>query len=302
MQNGNLSQSTVSPAWQGSPPPKKKGKGPWRVVFWLALILLIVSLIALGVVVYSYWNGQQTYKNVAEEAAVDTSGTTLADMKVDWDALREMNPEVVGWIYVPDTVINYPIAQASDDDKYLTVDFLGGRGQITHFGTIFLAAENTSDFSDKNNVIYGHNMNDGSMFSAFAGFLNDDVFNSHRTIYLLTPDGNYRLETFSILVCEAYDPLGQTVFANDVEFEAYVQDKINRNQVNALPPGRVAADIDRTFAMVTCTSSYEDTRVVTFAYAVESTVANSGSNNVLESINDRDVQDVGNAVDSTRVS
>ena len=79
--------------------------------------------------------------------------TSLADFTVDWDALKAINPDTVGWIYIPGTVVNYPIVQAADDEKYLTHDFKGSEGWIATFGAIFLAAENSSDFSDPNNII-----------------------------------------------------------------------------------------------------------------------------------------------------
>lgn len=110
----------------------------------------------------------------------DLSATSLADFTVDWDALKAINPDTVGWIYIPGTVVNYPIVQAADDEKYLTHDFKGSEGWIATFGAIFLAAENSSDFSDPNNIIYGHHLNDGSMFACVARFQRCRPVNDHR--------------------------------------------------------------------------------------------------------------------------
>lgn len=252
---------------------KKKG-GPWRVVFWIALVVFVVSLAALGAIGFSYWQGQQTYNEVAQDGfkpPADVEGTSLADFKVDWDALKAINPDTVGWIYVPGTNINYPIVHTTDNEKYLTHDFKGSEGWIATFGAIFLAAENAGDFSDANNIVYGHHLNDGSMFASIAGMDDPAAFNASRTAYILTPQGNLKLTTFSLVHCAADDPLAQTAFASEEERTAYVQDKIGRSVVSVsdLP---AAADMKQTFAFATCDNLPSDGRWVLFSYVAESTI------------------------------
>ena len=68
------------------------------VVFWIALVVFVVALAALGAIGFSYWQGQQTYQSVAEEGFTppsDIEGTSLADFTVDWDALKAINPDTV---------------------------------------------------------------------------------------------------------------------------------------------------------------------------------------------------------------
>lgn len=171
----------------------KGSRGPWRVVFWIALVVLVASLAVLGALLFSYWQGQNAYDEIAEqafEAPQDVEGTALEDLQVDWDALRAINPDVVGWIYIPGTIVNYPIVHTDNDEHYLTYDFNGQQGWGATFGSIFLQAANTGDFSDANNIIYGHHLNNGSMFACLADMQDDAGFNEHRTVYLLTPQGN----------------------------------------------------------------------------------------------------------------
>lgn len=257
-------------------PPKKKG-GPWRVVFWIALVVFVVALAALGAIGFSYWQGQQTYNEIAREGFAppdDIAAAPLADLSVDWDALKAINPDTVGWIYIPGTVVNYPIVQTTDNEKYLTHDFRGSEGWIATFGAIFLSAENSADFSDPNNIIYGHHLNDGSMFACLADFGDAAQFNDHRTVYILTPKGNYRLNTFALVHVDADDPLAQTQFADEEERIAYVQDKIDRSVVKASDiPG--AADISQTFAFATCDNLPTDGRYVLYASIAEDTLADA---------------------------
>ena len=259
-----------------SEPPRKKG-GPWRVVFWIALVVLVASLAALGAIVFSYWQGQSSYDEIAEQsfnAPDDIEGTSLADFSVDWDALRAVNPDTVGWVFVPGSEINYPIVHTTDNEYYLTHDFKGTEGLLAKHGAIFLAAENKADFSDPNNLVYGHNMRDGSMFATITGMTDQARFDELRTVYILTPQGNYRLQTFSLVHCAADDPLAQMTFASEEDRVSYVQDKMGRSVVEAsgIP---AASDTTKTFAFSTCDSLPTDGRYVLFASVVESTVAAS---------------------------
>ncbi|MEG0374796.1 MAG: class B sortase [Raoultibacter sp.] len=249
-------------------PEKKKG-GPWRVIFWVALIVFIGALITLGVIAFSYWQGQDKYNAVATQAfeePADIASMSLSDVVIDWDALRAINPDTVGWVYVPDTKVNYPITHTTNNDKYLTTDFLGEKSWLASYGSIFLAAENTGDFSDANSIVYGHHMNDGSMFAQFADFRDEKTFNEHRTVYIFTPTMNYKLTTFSLVVVDASDPLAQPSFADEASLQAYVQDKMDRSVVAPNPASMTAQDIKKMFTFVTC-SDYTETsqRIVLFA-------------------------------------
>lgn len=250
---------------------KKKG-GPWRVVFWIALIVLVASLTALGVIAYSYWQHQSAYQEVADVAeAHDFDGLALEDMTVDWDALLAINPDTVGWIYIPGTTVNYPIVQGDDNKKYLTYAFNGEEDFITYAGAIFLAAENRPDLSDPNNIVYGHHMNDGSMFAFINTFTDQAAFDANRTIYILTPQGNYRLETFSMVVTTGSDTLAQPIFTDSEDMRSYVQDKIDRSNVSGGIDADTIVERGKIFSFVTCDYSIYDGRSVLFASVAEST-------------------------------
>ncbi len=255
----------------------KKGS-PWRVVFWVALVVFVLAIAALGAIAFSYWQGQRAYDQLAEEvfdAPSDIEGTSLADLTVDWDALRAVNSDVIGWIYLPDTVVNYPVMYSGDDATYLTRSFSGGKigglSQLTAtYGAIFLSGANTPDFSDANYVIYGHHMRNGSMFAQIADLADADQFNAHRTVYLLTPQGNYRLTSFALVDVYSDDPLAQTSFASDQDYTDYVQDKIDRSVVVPSEGAADASAISQTFALSTCDHDHSgDMRYVLFCYVAE---------------------------------
>ncbi len=256
----------------------KKGGGPWRVVFIVAIVVLVASLAALGAIGYQYFAQQRAYSDLEQYAEVsDTQGSgtlSLSSLSVDWDSLRAINPDIVAWVYVPDTPINYPVVQGNDNEEYLHKAFDGSTGWLASAGTIFLDSTNKSDLSDRNSALYGHHMNDGSMFASLADFVTQSNFDSHRDIYVLTPNGNYRLTTFAVVVTVGSDPIVQTSFADEASYQAYIQDKLDRSSVNQNGTVLAAADIKQSMLFSTCEYTHNDGRSVLFAAVVETTASN----------------------------
>ncbi|MBQ1450253.1 MAG: class B sortase, partial [Eggerthellaceae bacterium] len=168
---------------------KRKNGGPWRVVFVVSLIVLTVCLCALALIGLSYCQGQQKYDSLAKTTGISgiRENADVGELNVDWDALKATNPDTVGWVYIPNTAINYPIVQTSDNDFYLNHDFDGDEGWLAEFGTIFLDYRNASNWSDVSNFVYGHHLNDGSMFASIAEIDSQQRFEECRTVFLLTP-------------------------------------------------------------------------------------------------------------------
>ncbi len=88
----------------------------------------------------------------------------LSCLQVDFETLRENGPDIIGWLSLPDTVLNYPVTHTDNNEYYLNHLYDGTYNKV---GCLFADYENRADFSDRNTIIYGHNMRDGSMF-AFA--------------------------------------------------------------------------------------------------------------------------------------
>mgnify|MGYP000828043125 FL=1 len=250
-------------------------KNPWRVVFVVSIIVLIAALIGLGAIAFQYISQQRAYDDLEQYASIsDAENVSLADLTVDWDALRAVNPDIVAWIYIPDSPVNYPVVQGQDNQEYLHKAFDGSTGWLASAGTIFLDSNNASDFSDRNSALYGHHMNDGSMFASLSDWQNNDEFNSHRDIYLLTPQGNYRLKAFAMVKTTGTDALVQTTFSSEESYRSYIQDKLDRSVVTQEGDVLGASDITQSMLFSTCEYSQADGRAVLFAAVVETTVAN----------------------------
>lgn len=285
---------------------QSRKKGPWRVVFWVALVVLVLSLAALAAIGFSYWSGQRAYDDIASEnfsAPSDVSGATLADFSVNWDALRAVNPDVVAWVYIPDTDVSYPIVHRDGDDShYLIHDFNGNTRNVigAEYGCVMLSGENAGDFSDAVNVIYGHNMANGSMFALLARFTDSATFNAHRAFYLLTPAGNYELTSFA--VDRVPGSSTDIVIPNPGDVTAYVQARLDASTVTPDPAAPAASEIDKVFAFSTCDAPDNSYRIITFCSATDYQPVGTGADDTgAAQVDEGDIANVEGSVEG-RVS
>lgn len=146
------------------------------------------------------------------ELPEDSNSEEENSAKIPFEAeekLKEQTQELctnidnsIGWINVPETKINYPVMYSGDNDFYLhrAVD-----GSYLRVGSIFLDYRCNSYFTDKINVLYGHNMSDGSMFADVIKFIDSSYFDSHNYGWLSTPNAVYKIDFFSVSQPENYD-------------------------------------------------------------------------------------------------
>lgn len=254
----------------------------WGVVLVLAVVVLILSLAALGAIAFSYWKGQNAYDQVADaafETELNEETLLLSDISPDWEALTAINPDIVGWIYIPNTPVNYPIVRGADNTKYLTSDFQGNYTLPWDavYGTPFLLASNAADFSDQNNAIQAHNMNNGTMFSTIAELTDSGKFNEHRTVYVFTPKGNYRLTSIALVQCSGDEPIVRTEFDSRADFQEYVQDKLDRSMVQADPAAPAASEVEKLFMFSTCEGITGELRDILFCTVDEYVAVSEGA-------------------------
>jgi len=145
---------------------------------------------------------------------------------VDFDALRETIPNIVGWILSEGTVINYPIVQGVDNDFYLNHLPNGARNAM---GSIFLDYRNAYDFSSQTMLIYGHNMASGDKFASLRHYTGQQFFENHSSMFIFTPEQNFELMLiagYNIDSSVEHPPMG---FANEGEFTRFIADLRQRS-------------------------------------------------------------------------
>lgn len=179
---------------------------------------------------------------------------------IDFEALRAENPEVAGWIRIPDTKIDYPILHTDNNQKYLDTDFNGNKSV---YGAIFLDCDSEPDFSGWNNPIYGHHMKDGSMFKDVVRFKDPKYFKEHQYFEIYTPERTIHLKAVSCYYTGSNGIVRKTKFKDQEEFDAWVEERLKPCKYAEIPE----VPVDTMFVLVTC--SYEISDARTLLYAVE---------------------------------
>ena len=168
-------------------------------------------------------------------------------LSLDLDALRLTNPDVVGWICIPDTGIDYPVVQGEDNAYYLENTW---NREANSAGAIFMEANNSVSMKDFNTIIYGHNMRDRSMFSNLNKYQNRDYLLTHPYAYVLTDNGVYRYN-----MCASYKAsIHSITYAMQIKTERkrseLVNFIINYNQLQNMEI--VPSTSDRLLTLSTC--------------------------------------------------
>ena len=235
---------------------KKSGRDTlWKILVCVALLVFLVSG---GLTLRSYLadkRAQEEYERLAREAAQTTQETiTIEETEkqeletepekeeyqspYDFDTLKKENPDTIGWIHIPDTKISYPIVQGTDNDFYLKHDF---NGEASVAGSIYLDYESEGDFEGRNNILYGHNMKNGSMFKDIVRYKDPSYFKEHQYFSIYTPEREIRLKAVSCYYGEAKPIVRKTRFKSQEAFDEFVKECGNQNNWTASTYEKFAA-------------------------------------------------------------
>lgn len=201
----------------------------------------------------------ETEPAVTEQETAETEAPYVSPIR--FEELREINPDIVGWLKIEGTEIDYPIVQTGNNDTYLNTDFEGKKSLA---GSIYLDYECEPDFSGRHNIIYGHNMRNGSMFKDIVRYKEEAYFKEHQEITVYTPDREFHLRPMSVLYTEPTGMRRKTQFATEESYRAYVEEMTKGCSFAQIPektPGQL-------WSFVTCSYEFNDARTILYAYEV----------------------------------
>ena len=262
------SSSHAAPSDYAEPPRKKR-----RSVIPILLIIIGIGLIVAAAAIFinaqiGYKQASESYQKIEKQyvSDKDASGVPI----IDFDALAQTNPEVVGWIYAPGTNINYPVVQSKEgNSKYLNTLF---DGTSNASGAIFLDSDDTAPgMVDQQTTIYGHHMNDGSMFNVISDTTDQATFDSIEYVYYITRDATYKLRPLATKVVEdTYAKARATNFEGDDGLTNYLSEMLDGASAVASDATDRAASATKVVTLVTCRSlSLSNTRAVMVLTPVE---------------------------------
>lgn len=255
---------------------------------YIALKILLVLMIIAGITAISlktmdYRKGEQSYAQAVKEAGlsrwsevsdktpgempgqadvrepeeeIETDLYALALSEMDLEALRQTNPDVVGWIAIPETDIFYPIVQTGDNTYYLNHTWQKTRSSV---GAIFLEQYSSPELNDFNTLIYGHKMRDGSMFGVLSSYQNMDYWKEHPSVYLVDDKEVYRYDIFA-----AYEVgVREIIYRLDLEERELQQEFIRFSLEHSnIDTGIVPEVSEKIVTLSTCTGRGHATRFV----------------------------------------
>ena len=184
----------------------------------------------------------------------DPYAQALKDM--DFSALRQQNPDVLGWILIPGTRVSYPVVQGTDNSYYLDHTWRGGKNSV---GAIFMECRNSSDLSDFNTIIYGHRMNNRSMFGTLSQYKSRSYWQAHPYVYLTDDSGTHRYEIFAAGEVSVDSDVYRLGLRSDSSRQSFLDSCL---ALSALNTGVTPHTYDKVLTLSTCTGNGHATRWV----------------------------------------
>lgn len=217
-----------------------------------------MCLIIIGSKKYNYYKDNKVYNDIRELKDNDKNNrndSRAESLKTMYQDLKNINSDYEFWITIEDTVIDYPVVKGTDNDFYLSNNFYKGNSIS---GTIFLDYKNTLE--DKNLILYGHNMRDGSMFAAINKFKEKDFFDNGK-IKIISENMEQTYEVFSVFVEEADNINLKSKFTNEEDYSEY----INNIKEKSYYTKEINSDFSNIITLYTCSYEFDDARTIVCA-------------------------------------
>ena len=231
--------------------------------------VLLTLLVCLIFSVYSFWDTHQV-NEAADSKKYATYKPTTEEGKKSFAELQAMNSDVMGWLTIYGTSIDYPLVKARDDNfTYLSKN---AEGEWEGSGSIYVDYRNGSHFEDFNTIIHGHHMAEHKMFGDLDLFVKQNYFNEHQYANLYFDGANHGLEIFAILTIDAYHPIASSPNIQDPKAQ---QDLLNSILNEAAQKRDIGVTTnDHIIVMTTCNLTETNGRYTLVAKLLDHEVAN----------------------------
>ena len=247
------------------------------VLIWVLFAVFLGVFLYSGYRIWSYYSEKNKasgyYENILSNFTLppETSGSDSTPSgeaeptekaeptpkaRVDAAAIAEASPDFTGWLYSPDTPIDYPVVQGSDNDYYLhrLID-----GSYNYNGCLFTDYRCDKGFADHNTIIYGHNMFSGIMFGTLQKYKDAEYYKEHPVMYFETEYGTYLFEVFAAYTT-THDSQAYTIsFFSDEDYLKYLDYAISQSSFDA---GLDLTAKDHIVTLSTCAYEFDNARYV----------------------------------------
>uniref|UniRef100_UPI003FEF8F51 class B sortase n=1 Tax=Catenibacterium mitsuokai TaxID=100886 RepID=UPI003FEF8F51 len=227
-----------------------------RILLVVCLAVFLYSAGNLLNIGYKYHKLDSDNNKLQEKVVTEVKQDSPLDRKIDFNQLKSINEDIIGWIYIPNTNIDYALLKGKTNDTYIHTNY---EKKYSFGGSIFLDEGNNASLTDSNTIIYGHNMKNGAMFANIKKFADHDYFINHPKVYIYLPDGS--INVYSVYSTKIIDARSD-YYLKDIDYASYV--------ANAKSSAKQSRDVDTQngaplLLLSTCYAPDTTTRSVLFA-------------------------------------
>lgn len=265
--------------------PGQRSSLPWKILCGIFLVGALVCIIMVCAGALKKKEAQDAYESLAEQTnltggdestrpegetgsspsevvsdSLQQAGVPVPEKTVDFsDLQKNTNADIYSWIYIPDTLVDYPVVQhATDNNYYLNHNLDGSSG---YPGCIYTENYNRKDFTDPVTVLYGHNMKDGSMFAGLHRYKDTDYMKEHPYIYIYMEDKLYVYEIFAAYEYTSEHLLYDHDYTSAAQFSEYIENIRNvRDMGKVIRDDLEITDDDSILTLSTCISGKAENR------------------------------------------
>ena len=236
------------------------------------LILVIIAIISIITIYNTYYKETKTDDILSDIKVDETQITeTKTEKMLQLEELKKENNDIVAWLEIPNTKINYPVLQTSDNEYYMKHNY---KKEKSGDGSIFLDKDYNWDTPSSNLLIYGHNNKNGNMFQDLLKYEDENYYKEHPTIQFTTVNEDCTYDIIAVFKSRVYYKSEQNVFRyyyfinaeNEEEYNNYVEES---KKASLYDTGKTVEYGDQLLTLSTCEYSQEDGRFVIVARKVK---------------------------------
>ena len=251
---------------------RKKSKHRKETKNYIQIIFIVIFIISICAIIYYFYNAhkhQDILNNIKIDEGQVTEETTERMLQIA--ELKKENEDIIGWIEVEGTNINYPVCQSTDNDYYIRHNY---KKEYSKDGAIFLDKDYDWNIPSSNLLLYGHNNKNGTMFQSLLEYAKEDFYKEHTKIRFTTNKEDSIYEIISVFYSRVYYKSEQNVFRyyyfvnaeNEEEYNEFVNNAKKSSIYNIETTAKYG---DQLLTLSTCEYSQEDGRFVVVAKKVE---------------------------------
>ena len=242
----------------------------------IKVVLIIIFLLGLSYIVfsiYSYYKNKLENENILNDISIVEEEITPTKTKriLQLEELKKQNEDIIGWLEIEGTNVNYPVMQRTDNEYYMTHNY---KKEYSTEGSIFLDKDYNWDKPSTNLLMYGHNNKNGSMFQNLMNYKDEEFYKQHPIINFTTINEDKKYEIIAVFYSRVYYKNEKNVFRyyyflnadNKEEFDYYINES---KKASLYDTGKTAEYGEQLLTLSTCSYHTEDGRFVVVAKKID---------------------------------